>query len=64
MVKKEQKWEWTERQERVFKELKEKFTKELVLAALDLDKKIKMKVDASDYVMGFRVGRDRVHFHV
>ena len=52
MVKKEQKWEWTERQERVFKELKEKFTKELVLAALDLDKKIKMKVDASDYVMG------------
>ena len=36
----------------MFKELKEKFTKELVLAALDLDKKIKMEVDASDYATG------------
>ena len=41
-----------ERQERVFKKLKEKFTKELVLAAPDLDKKMRMEVDASDYVMG------------
>ena len=39
MVKKDQKWKWTERQEKVLKELKERFTKELVLAALDLDKK-------------------------
>jgi len=39
MVKKNQKWEWTERQEEVFKELKEKLTKEPVLAVLDLDKK-------------------------
>jgi len=30
--------------------LKEKFTKELVLAALDLDKKMRIEVDASDYV--------------
>ena len=35
----------------MFKELKEKFTKELVLAALDLDKKMRMEVDASDYAM-------------
>ena len=40
MVKKDQKWEWTEKQEEAFKELKEKFTKELVLVALDLDKKM------------------------
>jgi len=33
----------------VFKELKERFTKELVLAVLDLDKKIRIEVDASDY---------------
>ena len=33
MVKKDQKWEWTERQEKVFGELKKKFTKKLVLAA-------------------------------
>jgi len=39
MVKKDQKWEWMEKQEGAFKKLKERCTKELVLAALDLDKK-------------------------
>jgi len=38
MVKKEKKWDWTERQE-AFRKLKEKFTKEPVLAAPDLDLK-------------------------
>ena len=51
MVKKDQKWEWTERQEEVFRKLKEKFTKEPVLAVLDLDKKIRMEVDVLDYAM-------------
>ena len=41
IVKKDQKWEWMQRQERAFMELKERFTKELVLAAPDLDKKNK-----------------------
>ena len=31
--------------------MKEWFTKELVLVAPDLDKKIRMKVDVSDYAM-------------
>ena len=39
MVKKDKKWEWTERQEKTFRELKEWFTKELVLVAPDIDKK-------------------------
>ena len=52
MVKKDKKWEWTERQEKVFRELKEWFTKELVLAALDLDKKLRVEVNTSDYVIG------------
>ena len=52
LVKKDKKWDWTERQEKAFKELKEWFTKELVLAAPDIDKKMRMEVDASDYVMG------------
>jgi len=32
--------------------LKERFTKELVLATLDLDKKIRMEVDILDYATG------------
>ena len=39
MVKKDQKQEWTERQKKAFNKLKERFTKELVLAVLDLDLK-------------------------
>jgi len=52
MVKKDKKWDWTERQEKAFKKLKEWFTKELVLAVPDIDKKMRMEVDASDYAMG------------
>ena len=51
LVKKDKKWDWTEREEKAFKELKERFTKELVLAAPNIDKKIRMEVDALDYVM-------------
>jgi len=39
MVKKDKKWEWTEKQEKAFKELKKQFTEEPVLAAPDIDKK-------------------------
>ena len=39
MVKKDKKWDWTERQEKAFRKLKEWFIKELVLAAPDIDKK-------------------------
>jgi len=38
MVKK---WEWTKRQEKTFKDLKERFIKEPVLIVPDLDKKNK-----------------------
>ena len=41
-----------EKQEETFKELKEKFIKKLVLAALDLDKKIRIEIDILDYAMG------------
>ena len=49
MVKKDKKWDWMEKQEKVFRELKERFTKEPVLAAPDIDKKMRMEVNASDY---------------
>ena len=52
LVKKDKKWEWMERQEKAFKELKEQFIKEPVLAAPDIDKKMRMEVDASDYATG------------
>ena len=52
IVKKDQKQDWIERQEKAFGELKERFTKELVLAAPDLDKKMRMEVDVSNYAMG------------
>ncbi len=51
-IKKDKKWEWTEKQEEAFKELKKRFTEEPVLAAPDIDKKMRMEVDALDYAMG------------
>ena len=52
IVKKDRKWEWTEKQKKAFEELKKKFTQEPVLAVPDLDTKMRMKVDASDYTIG------------
>ena len=52
LVKKDKKWEWTEREEKAFTELKERFTKKLVLATPDIDKKMRMEVDALDYATG------------
>ena len=39
LVKKDKKWDWMEKEKKAFKKLKERFTKELVLAAPDIDKK-------------------------
>ena len=52
LVKKDKKWEWSEREDKAFRELKERFTKEPVLVAPDIDKKMRMEVDASDYATG------------
>ena len=62
-VKKDRKWEWTNKQKKAFEELKKRFTEKLVLAAPDLDKKIRMEVDTLDYTMGgvlLMEGEDRV----
>jgi len=52
LVKKDKKWEWAEKEERAFGELKRRFTEELVLVVPDLDKKMQMEVDVSDYATG------------
>jgi len=52
LVKKNKKWDWTERQEKAFRDLKKWFTKEPVLAVPDLNKKLRVKVDTSNYATG------------
>ena len=39
------------RQEKLFETLKKQFTIELILVTPDLDKKIRMEVDTSDYAI-------------
>ena len=51
LVKKDKRWDWTEKEEKAFKELKEMFTKKPVLAASDIDKKMGMEINASGYAM-------------
>ena len=51
MTRKEIKWSWGKKQQRVFKKLKEKFTTELVLIMSDLDKEMRVEADASYFVM-------------
>jgi len=52
LVKKEKKWRWEKVQEKVFRKLKKAFTTELVLAIPDLDKKMQVEVNVSDYATG------------
>jgi len=44
-----EKWRWGPEQEEAFGKLKEVFTTELVLAAPDLDKEMRVEADVSDY---------------
>ena len=43
LTKKEQKWEWKIRQGKSFEVLKKRFTMELILVVLDLDKKMRIE---------------------
>jgi len=52
MMRKEMKWSWEERQQKAFEELKEKFMTELVLVMLDLDRKIRVEANVSDFATG------------
>jgi len=52
ITRKETKWSWGERQQKAFEGLKERFTMELVLVTPDLDKEMRVEVDASDFAMG------------
>jgi len=52
ITRKEMKWNWGERQQKAFEELKERFTTELVLVTPDLDKEMRVEADMSDFAMG------------
>ena len=51
MIKKDVKWNWRERQQKLFEELKKRFTIELVLVTPDLDKEVRVEVDTSDFAI-------------
>ena len=52
LVKKYQKWDWTEKQEKVFRKLREKFTKTNVSNTRLRFQKIRIEVNVSNYTMG------------
>jgi len=52
LVRKDEKWKWEEEQEEAFAKLKRIFMTKPILAALDLDKEMRVKADASEYAIG------------
>ena len=49
LVRTNEKWKWKGEQEKAFAKLKRIFTTKPVLAALDLDKEMRVEADVSDY---------------
>jgi len=52
LVRKDEKWKWEEEQKKAFTKLKKIFMTEPVLVVPDLDKEMRVEVDALDYAMG------------
>jgi len=52
LVRKDEKWSWGKEQEKAFKQLKQMFMTQPVLVALDLDKKMRVEADTSEYATG------------
>ena len=51
IMRKNVKWNWGEKQQKAFEELKRKFTIELVLVIPDLDRETRIEVDVSDFAI-------------
>ena len=52
MTKKNKNWKWDKEQKELFKEIKDKFIKELILKIYRLELLIKVKIDLLDFVLG------------
>jgi len=52
LVRRNEKWNWGEEQEKTFEQLKQVFMTRPVLVAPDLDKEIRVEADTSEYTTG------------
>ena len=52
MTRKDKKWNWGEKQQKAFEELKKRFMTEPVLVTPDLDREMRVEADASDFATG------------
>src|SRR6266568_4672747 len=52
MIKKDELWKWDNNKVRLFKEVKEKFTKEPILKIYQLKLPIRVEIDVLDFVLG------------
>ena len=51
MTRREIKWSWGEKQQKAFEELKKRFMIEPVLVTPDLDRKMRVEADVSDFTI-------------
>src|SRR6266700_6954816 len=52
MIKKDEPWRWDNDKKRLFKEIKEKFIKELILKIYKLKLLIKVEINILDFILG------------
>ncbi len=52
MIKKNKPWKWDNNKVKLFKEIKKKFTKGLILRIYQLGLLIRVKADALDFILG------------
>ena len=52
MMRTEIKWNWEEKQQKAFEELKKRFTTEPVLVIPDFDREMRVEADTSNFAMG------------
>ena len=52
MIKKDEPWKWNNNKARLFKEVKQEFTKEPILKIYQLRLPIRVEIDVSDFALG------------
>ena len=52
MIKKDELWKWDNNKARLFKEVKQEFTRELILKIYQLRLPMKIKINALDFTLG------------